>query len=736
MAISYVSYSSVNGGGNVGNVLNAPAGAVAGNLIVAFSSNISGAALTPPAGWTTIHSDTVSYLGWHIYAAGETSYTFTGTYGYQYYITGFCLSGNAPTSPVDVGACSTYSIVSGGSSITTPSVTTTLANDFVVSVWQADMYINPPTALVPQSPVVADLTSGPTSDGFNGLLAIGHVTQAAAGASPTQTAIVTCSSSVETICATLALFANSTPLAPTLVSPIGGVYANLASTPTFVWTGNFPDGTLQRDYAFRMKISGAGSYSYWNATTPGWQSTIVWNVGGAGSLTFPASSFTNGNTYNWSVATESTASIQGPFATDAVVVAQVAPVVTVTGPTGTVTSSSPLVTWTSTLGGSAVQIAYQVRTFTSAQYGAGGFSPGTSTASDDSGVVVSTYPFSIVATSLTNGAYRSYVQVTGTGPEQSAWAYTGYTVTKDEPATPTITATATTDGATGCPVIALTASCNNNILSAEDASFEPVGSALAVGSLPQSIAIDPAGAFAYTANYGASTVTKINLATFLTVGSALAVGSLPQSIAIDPAGAFAYTANYGASTVTKINLATFLTVGSALAVGSDPYSIAIDPAGAYAYVANAGDSTVTKINLSTFLTVGSALAVGSDPYAIAIDPAGTFAYVANAGDSTVTKINLSTFLTVGSALAVGSVPQSIAVDPAGTFAYVANAGDSTVTKINLSTFLTVGSALAVGSDPQSIAIGPIPYLPAGGAPTGIPPSYVINQAALIRASVF
>jgi hypothetical protein len=48
----------------------------------------------------------------------------------------------------------------------------------------------------------------------------------------------------------------------------------------------------------------------------------------------------------------------------------------------------------------------------------------------------------------------------------------------------------------------------------------------------------------------------------------------------------------------------------------------------------------------------------------------------------------------------------------------------------------VGSALAVGSDPQSIAIGPIPYLPAGGAPTGIPPSYVINQAALIRASVF
>jgi hypothetical protein len=109
-----------------------------------------------------------------------------------------------------------------------------------------------------------------------------------------------------------------------------------------------------------------------------------------------------------------------------------------------------------------------------------------------------------------------------------------------------------------------------------------------------------------------------------------------------PTFPYAYTANYGASTVTKINLSTFATVGSALAVGSYPYSIAVDPAGTFAYVANYNSSTVTKINLSTFLTVGSALAVGSDPYAIAVDPAGTFAYVANYNSNTVTKINLAT----------------------------------------------------------------------------------------------
>ena len=88
-------------------------------------------------------------------------------------------------------------------------------------------------------------------------------------------------------------------------------------------------------------------------------------------------------------------------------------------------------------------------------------------------------------------------------------------------------------------------------------------------------------AYAYTANYSSGTVTKINLSTFLTVGSALAVGSNPDSIAIDPAGAYAYVANEVGNSVTKINLSTFLTVGSALTVGSGPVSIAIAPSTGY-----------------------------------------------------------------------------------------------------------------------------------------------------------
>ena len=211
--------------------------------------------------------------------------------------------------------------------------------------------------------------------------------------------------------------------------------------------------------------------------------------------------------------------------------------------------------------------------------------------------------------------------------------------------------------------------------------------------------------YAYVVNNGGPTVSKIDLSTFTTVGSALAVGTSPYGIAIDPSGAYAYVANSSSNTVSKIDLSTFTIVGSALTVGTGPIAIAIDPSGTYAYVPNYSSNTVSKIDLSTFTTVGSALAVGSYPYGIAIDPSGAYAYVPNYTSSgTVSKIDLSTFTTVGSALAVGSYPYGIAIDPSGAYAYVANSSSNTVSKIDLSTFTTVGSALAVGSNPRGIAI--------------------------------
>ena len=355
MAVSFVSYSTVYANTNW-PVLPAPAGAVAGNLIVAYCAALGySATLSSTSGWTIVTSNSDAsgtyFLAWHIYSAGETSYTFlfSGSGGTNT-ILGACYAGTQPTNPVDVGACGLMATgVYSGSAFTTPSVTTTKGGDFVASLWQeVNASANVATALVPQSPEVADVTSVYPAGG-NGMVAIGHVTQSASGASPAQTAIVTAGGGGgpnSGICATLALFSYSTPLAPTLNSPANSSYAPLAGTPTFVWTYNNTDGTTQQDWAFRMKIAGAGSYSYWNLGSLAWQGTIVWNVGGSGSYTFPSASFANGNTYNWSVATESTVSLLGPFAADFVCAARAVPTVTVTAPAGAQTTANPIVTWT------------------------------------------------------------------------------------------------------------------------------------------------------------------------------------------------------------------------------------------------------------------------------------------------------------------------------------------------------------------------------------------------------
>jgi hypothetical protein len=263
------------------------------------------------------------------------------------------------------------------------------------------------------------------------------------------------------------------PAAPTLVSPANASYADLSGTPTFVWGYNPTNGDSgQLNWAVRRKISGSSTYSYYNAGSASWQSTIVWNPGSGNSFVYVSGLWVNGNTYNWSMALQDDGG-QGPFAADFTVVAEAPPTVSVTSPSGTITSLLPVVAWSATFPGGAGETAYQVRTFTAAQYGIGGFNPATSPAIDDSGVVGGSAVSYQVATTLNPGAYKSYVNVTETGGVTNAFNALGsFTTAVDTPNAPGVTATATVDGATGCPMIQVQVACSVNILSAVDSSFE------------------------------------------------------------------------------------------------------------------------------------------------------------------------------------------------------------------------------------------------------------------------
>lgn len=121
------------------------------------------------------------------------------------------------------------------------------------------------------------------------------------------------------------------------------------------------------------------------------------------------------------------------------------PTLSVSAPTGTITASAtPEVQWAYTdPDASDPQAFYQVKVFTAAQYGAGGFDPATSTATWDSGQVGSSELGAVIAEPLLSGTYRAYARVAKSingSPFWSDWAYSGFILSLTPPPTVTIDA--------------------------------------------------------------------------------------------------------------------------------------------------------------------------------------------------------------------------------------------------------------------------------------------------------
>jgi YVTN family beta-propeller protein len=93
----------------------------------------------------------------------------------------------------------------------------------------------------------------------------------------------------------------------------------------------------------------------------------------------------------------------------------------------------------------------------------------------------------------------------------------------------------------------------------------------------------------------------------------------PYAVAITPDGAFAYTANSAADSVSVIDTATNKVTGN-ITVGSTPHGVAITPDGAFAYVTNEISNTVSVIDTTTNKVVDTVQGVTLLPEGIAITP--------------------------------------------------------------------------------------------------------------------
>jgi YVTN family beta-propeller protein len=264
---------------------------------------------------------------------------------------------------------------------------------------------------------------------------------------------------------------------------------------------------------------------------------------------------------------------------------------------------------------------------------------------------------------------------------------------------------------------------------------------------PQSIAVDPAGKFAYVMNSGCvgGVGAYVSMYTINPTTGALAsigppvstygYGAYSESVTVDPFGKFAYVTNsgdvydYGDEADGNVAMYTIdATTGALTSTGTIngncpglcfPSSVVVDPSGKFAYVANAnspgsaGSVFMYTINATTgALTSTGTIATGTDPASVAVDPAGKFAYVANLGSNDVSMYTIDATtgaLTSIGTIATGTDPVSVAVDPAGKFAYVTNSNSNDVSMytINGTTgALTSIGTIATGTDPVSVAVDP------------------------------
>jgi hypothetical protein len=130
------------------------------------------------------------------------------------------------------------------------------------------------------------------------------------------------------------------------------------------------------------------------------------------------------------------------------------PVANVTYPTGTpaiTTTNTPTFTWTHTPGSDGgTQTHYEVRVFTAAQYGAGGFDPATSAAHWESGVVVGSASSQVSGPLANSTTYRVYVRTAQTingSAHWSAFDFEGFSISVTTSDVSAITTTA--DSANG-----------------------------------------------------------------------------------------------------------------------------------------------------------------------------------------------------------------------------------------------------------------------------------------------
>jgi 6-phosphogluconolactonase (cycloisomerase 2 family) len=207
-------------------------------------------------------------------------------------------------------------------------------------------------------------------------------------------------------------------------------------------------------------------------------------------------------------------------------------------------------------------------------------------------------------------------------------------------------------------------------------------------------------------------------------------GTQPASLAINPAGTFAYVANYNNGATSTVSQYTIDPVTGGLVpmltptviAGDGPNYIIVDPTGHYVYVANLSSNNISEYTIDQgtgalqTTVIQTTVLTPAGPSFIAIDPTGTYAYVANSGADEVSQYTIAGGVLTNPQIVstgAGSRPYGLTIDATGKYLYVADRGAAAISQFSI--------------NPANGSLAPVPAAPpantvpsaAGSHPTSI-----------------
>jgi YVTN family beta-propeller protein len=238
-----------------------------------------------------------------------------------------------------------------------------------------------------------------------------------------------------------------------------------------------------------------------------------------------------------------------------------------------------------------------------------------------------------------------------------------------------------------------------------DLQRKTVSRSVLLGGAPLGFALAEAENLALIACRDAGMTTIVDLNTFKIVAD-VKTGAMPNSVAVDPRGYFAYIVDSGRTNTGTLHIMNIRerSVTGTVRLGSSPFGIVVSSVSEQVFVLMGGTNEVWVVDPGKQVVVGK-IPVGDGPDGIAITPDGKRVFVANSRTGDLTVIDVET-LQVQITIPVGKMPFGVAVSPDGKQIFVVNTGSRTLTVLPADLGSLSGEAFPIDKGSTDVQVSP------------------------------